>query len=357
MKSIQADNYKVFISESVSEEINLFFRNNHFSKIFVFVDENTLTHCYPKIVADVKELENAEIIELESGEENKTIEVCAQLWAALEDLGADRQSLIVNLGGGLICDLGGFVASTFKRGIPFINIPTTLLAQVDASVGGKVGVDLNHLKNLVGVFSNPKAVFVDTRFLITLDGRQVASGFAEMIKHALITDIDYWSSLKNANLESLDDFDKFIATSVEIKNKVVLNDPHEKNIRKILNFGHTIGHAVESYFLEQGQPILHGEAVAIGMICEAYLSSKILGLKEDEVKEITDLIAIHFASVTISVQARERIIELMYHDKKNVGGQLNFSMLPVIGKCVINQTASTQQVIEALAYYANYFAV
>jgi 3-dehydroquinate synthase len=353
MAEIQSANYSVFISKNIHREINNFFdkKRNSFSKLIVLVDENTLKHCYPQLVTKIPVFEEAEIIEIESGEENKSIEVCIQLWETLSELGADRQSLLVNLGGGVIGDMGGFIASTYKRGIPFINIPTTLLAQVDASVGSKVGIDLNHLKNQVGVFNNPAAVFIEASFLQTLDKRQLLSGFAEMIKHALIADADYWRKIKKADLVSFLRFDPLIETSVRIKNEIVQEDPLEKNIRKILNFGHTIGHALESYFLENQQSLLHGEAIAIGMICEAYLSNRIIGLPDDSLKELSSFLLSVYSPVRINETACERIIELMVHDKKNTGGQLNFSLLSAIGKCEINQTASADLIKEALNYY------
>ncbi|MGB3948986.1 MAG: 3-dehydroquinate synthase family protein, partial [Bacteroidia bacterium] len=246
MTAIKAKSYSIFISSAITNEINSFFEKNKgkFSKLFILLDENSMTHCYPQLVANIEAFEDAEIIEIESGEENKNIEICTQLWATLEDLGADRQSLLINIGGGVIGDMGGFVASTFKRGIDFINIPTTLLAQVDASVGGKLGVDLNSIKNLVGVFNNPLAVFINTDFIRTQDRKQLLSGFAEIIKHALITNETYWNKVKSADTVEFTEMDTIIEKSVLIKNTIVLADPLEKNIRKSLNFGHTIGHAI-----------------------------------------------------------------------------------------------------------------
>lgn len=354
MAVIKSSNYSVFVTSDIVTEINTFLKDYNFSKIVVLVDENTIAHCYPQLVSGIPAFEKAEIIELESGEENKTIEICTQLWLTLEELGVDRKSLIVNLGGGVIGDMGGFVASTFKRGIPFINIPTTLLAQVDAAVGGKVGVDLNYLKNLVGLFSNPLAVFVDSAFLHTLNEKQRLSGFVEMLKHALIADTVYWKKLKTANLQTLDDFNTLIETSIHIKNKIVLTDPYEKNIRKMLNFGHTVGHAVETCFLEQQQPILHGEAIAVGIICESFLSHKLLGLSTNELKEIVDIIVANYFPIALCEQQIDHIVELMFHDKKNTGGQINFSLLSSIGTCEINQTIPTTELLkEALNYYKN----
>ncbi len=353
MMEIKARNYPVFISRNISDEINRYFNAKFFSKLIVLADENSLTYCYPQLVAAIPAFEDAEIIEIESGEQNKNIEICSQLWATLDELGVDRQSLLINLGGGVIGDMGGFVASTFKRGISFINIPTTLLSQVDASIGGKVGIDLSNVKNLVGVFNNPEAVFIDTNFLKTLDNRQLLSGFAEMIKHALIADTSHWQKINKADIKTFADFDSLIIASIDIKNRIVQDDPVEKNIRKALNFGHTIGHAIESYFLEQDnkQPLLHGEAIAAGMICETYLSGQITGLPGYSLKEITAFISSIYPAIPISKSDFERLTELMFHDKKNVNKQLNFSLLSAIGKCEINQTASLDLVKEALIYY------
>lgn len=350
---IKTNNYSVYITEDVTKYINRFLklRKNQFSKLFILVDENSLKYCYPQLVAEIPAFEDAEIIEIESGEENKNIEVCAQLWDTLDELGADRQALFINLGGGVIGDMGGFIASTFKRGIAFINIPTTLLAQVDASVGGKVGIDLNHLKNLIGVFNTPQAVFVNPDFLATLDSRQLLSGFAEVIKHGLIADAGYWQKIKKTNVTSSEKMVKLIETSIRIKNKIVQDDPFEKNIRKTLNFGHTIGHAIESHFLSSEQPLLHGEAITIGMICETWLSNKITSLPDESLSEITHFISSIYTKISLEESDVEHVVELMFHDKKNVNGQLNFSLLSAIGKCEINKTASTDLVKEALNYY------
>ncbi len=356
MTEIKANNYSVFVSNGITREINQFFKvnKNKYSKIFILVDENTLKHCYPQLVANVPAFADAEIIEIESGEENKNIEVCVQIWSTLSEYSADRQSLFVNIGGGVIGDMGGFIASTFKRGIGFINIPTTLLSQVDASVGGKLGIDLNHLKNEIGVFNNPLAVFVDPAFLNTLEERQVVSGFAEMIKHALISDADYWKQIKKVDFSNLENLTKLIDTSIKIKNKVVLADPFEKNMRKTLNFGHTIGHAIETHFLEQENqaPLLHGEAIAVGMICEAYLSNKVSGLSGKELKEITTFILSVYKPVKIKENNYSRFLELMQHDKKNEKGKINFSLLSAIGKCKINAGATADLIKESLNYYS-----
>ena len=355
MTEIKSSNYSVYIGKAIAKDLNRFFRTNKnkFSKLFILVDENTLKCCYPQLVEHVDIFKDAEIIEIESGEESKNIEVCAQIWATLSEYGGDRKTLVVNLGGGVISDMGGFIASTFKRGIAFINIPTTLLAQVDASIGGKVGIDLNHLKNEIGLFNDPAAVFIDPVFLSTLDKRQLLSGFSEMIKHALIADADYWKQIIQTDFSKLTNFDSLIETSIHIKNTIVLEDPKENGIRKILNFGHTIGHAIETLSLEQNnrKHLLHGEAIAVGMICEAYLSNMLCKLTSVELKQITQFILGRYKAVKIDEMDLHRLIELMKHDKKNNKGDINFSLLSTIGKCEINKTAKPDLIKESLNYY------
>ncbi len=258
----------VFYSDTAYEEINSFLLNNNPSAIFIIVDSNTQEYCLPRMLPQLITNSQVEIIEMEDGEENKNIDTCTGIWDALSELGADRKCLIINLGGGVVTDLGGFIASTYKRGVKYINIPTTLLAMVDASVGGKTGVDLGYLKNQIGVISQPEMVLIDSTYLETLSPAEMRSGLAEILKHGLIADQLYWQ--KATKLENLtsEDLDDLIKRSVEIKTRVVTEDPREENIRKTLNFGHTFGHAIESYFLSHPtkSKILHGEAVAGGMV-------------------------------------------------------------------------------------------
>lgn len=353
MTEIKSADYSVFINKNIAKEINRFFRTakGGYSRLFILVDENSLKHCYPQLVEQIEYFKDAEIIEIESGEENKSLEVCAQIWSTLSELGADRKSLFVNIGGGVIGDMGGFIASTFKRGISFINIPTTLLAQVDASVGGKTGIDLNHLKNEIGVFSNPAAVFINSGFLRTLDKRQLLSGFAEIIKHGLIADAELWKKIQGSELSDSDTLEELIEASVNIKNKVVQKDPKEAGLRKILNFGHTIGHAIETYSLDTKKPLLHGEAIAVGMICEAWLSHKICKLSKAELKAITQFILKTYRNISIREMSYDKLAGLMGHDKKNEKGTINFSLLSAIGKCEINKAANADLIIESLNYY------
>lgn len=353
MAEIKSADYSVFINTNIAKEINRFFRTakDNYSSLFILVDENSLKHCYPQLVEQIEYFKNAEIIEIESGEENKSLEVCAQIWSTLSELGADRKSLFVNLGGGVIGDMGGFIASTFKRGISFINIPTTLLAQVDASVGGKTGIDLNHLKNEIGVFSNPAAVFINSNFLRTLDKRQLLSGFAEIMKHALIADAGLWKKIRECKPEHADNLEELIEISVNIKNKIVREDPKEEGLRKILNFGHTVGHAIETCSFGTKKPLLHGEAIAVGMICETWLSHKICKLPKTELQEITRSVLKMYRNISIGEMDIDKLIALMGHDKKNKKGTINFSLLPAIGKCEINKTAGPDVIAESLNYY------
>jgi 3-dehydroquinate synthase len=321
-------------------------------KIFVLVDENTLKHCWPKLQAQVPEVAAAELIEIDSGEENKNIEMCTQIWQVLSEMEAGRDALLINLGGGVIGDMGGFIASLYKRGIRFINVPTTLLAQVDASVGGKTGVDLNLLKNQVGVINHPEAVFIDSGFLRTLSKRQMLSGFAEVIKHGLIKDANYWNMIRKTDISQIENLDQLIHHSVRIKDSVVSEDPYETGVRKILNFGHTVGHAVETYSLEsEMKSLLHGEAIIIGMICEAWLSHKKLNMPIEQVEEITSFVLPLYPIFQFNEMAYHRFIELMRNDKKNMQGNMNFTLLKTIGEAVYNKECSAEDIIDSLDYY------
>jgi len=354
MIEIKTSNSEIFIGNNVFDELNNQLNKKQYSKVFILVDENTLQHCVTELITNVELLQSAEIIEINSGEENKTIEICYQLWSTLAHYKADRNSLLLNLGGGVITDMGGFVASTYKRGINFINIPTTLLAQIDASVGGKVGVDLEGLKNMVGVFNEPEAVYVNPNFLKTLDKKQMLSGYAEAFKHALIFDKDYWSLLKDGMLSDANQWENLIVKSVNIKNNIVLNDSKEQNERKLLNFGHTIGHAIESFALQTDDlPLLHGEAIAIGMICESYISYKTVGLNKAELDEITQVILSFYTPFKIESSNYNQLLELMTNDKKNKDGGINFTLLSSIGKGLINQISPSDLITESLDYYKN----
>jgi len=350
---VKSQGYSVVIgNESINHLKEYLESQKKYSKIFIIVDENTMLHCLPDLVEKIPLLYEAEIIEIESGEINKTIEVVTQIWYTLSESHADRKSLIINLGGGVISDMGGFIASTYKRGIDFLNIATTLLSQVDASVGGKLGIDLNGLKNQIGVFNFPKMVVIYPPFLSTLEWRQLRSGFAEVLKHALINDKNYWEDLKEIEISLESDWTKIIEHSVQIKNKVVLEDPTEQGLRKILNYGHTIGHAIETWHLENDPNFfLHGEAIAIGMIAEGYLSMQKSGLTEEELNEISEVLKSKFKLKPLPTEKFNDYSNLMIHDKKNSEGKISFSLLSKIGECKWDQFCNKEEILNALTYY------
>ncbi len=351
MKSIISSSCTVHFNALAYQALNRHLAEKNYSKIFILVDENTHDACLAPFMAEIVGDYLYEIIEIESGEINKNIATCTQIWEILSELDADRKSLMINIGGGVITDLGGFVASTFKRGIDFINVPTSLLAMVDASVGGKTGVDLGSLKNQVGVINQPAMVVVVSSFLKTLDDRQMLSGFAEMLKHGLIKDARYWEKLKT--LENFEAIDALIYHSVAIKNEVVLQDPTEQNIRKMLNYGHTLGHAIESYFLESEDHklLLHGEAIAIGMILEGFLSFKLTGLPKSDLEDIKTTFLSHYPKVAFSPRDIQEILKLLKFDKKNAHGNINFVLLKSIGETVIDIKVAQDLLEESFAYY------
>jgi 3-dehydroquinate synthase len=353
--TLDAHQAPVFYSEEGYDKINDFLSSNSPSIIFILVDSNTRELCLTRLLQKLETSCVTEVIEMEEGEKNKNIETCTGIWKALSELGADRKSLVINLGGGVVTDLGGFIASTFKRGIAYINIPTTLLSMVDASVGGKTGVDLDNLKNQIGVISQPEMVVIDTTYLSTLPAIEMRSGLAEILKHGLIASRDYWNKATELNKLTLEDLEGLIAESVEIKTAVVTKDPTEENLRKTLNFGHTFGHAIESYFLDHPnkKPLLHGEAVAAGMIIAAYLSNKICSFPEKDLEEITEKLLDTFSIVDIVAEDYDTILDLMKFDKKNSHGKIKFVLLEKIGKPVIDHEVPRQLQIEALDYYYN----
>jgi len=350
MESIKASTYFVHFKDKGYKALNNLIAEKQYSKIFILVDENSMDYCYPRFIQHLETDRPIDAIEIEPGEEHKNLETCSGIWQAMTELEADRKSLLITLGGGVITDMGGFVASTYKRGIDFVNIPTTLLSMVDASVGGKTGVDLGVLKNQIGLFVNPQIVIVDADYLDTLNDREMRSGMAEVIKYALIYDIKlldqikYYNHLKNNEL---------IHRSIEIKNEVVLEDPKEAGLRKILNFGHTLGHAIESFYLESEdkESLKHGEAIAIGMVCESYLSSKLLSLSEEKVTQVKDIVNSTYEKVTIAAEDYASIIALLKHDKKNVNGEVNFVLLNDFEDYQLDCKVPESLLIESLDYY------
>ena len=328
MKEIKAIDYSIWIGENSLSKLDI----STYSKVAILVDENTKRDCLFKL----PQIENALIIEIKSGEEHKNISTCNYIWEQLTINNFDRNALLINLGGGVIGDMGGFCATSYKRGLEFIQIPTTLLAMVDASVGGKLGIDFKGFKNQIGFFNNPKAVMISSEFLETLTESELKSGFAEVVKHALISDNSLWLNLKNTLFTDLD-WEDIIDTSVQIKNNIVLADPFEKGERKKLNFGHTFGHSIESYYLEKGTPISHGEAVFMGMILETEISD----LSETEKNEIKNYILSNFSLPY--TPKKTNLHKFLINDKKNQNGKINFTLLSGIGNCSFDNLFSIDE--------------
>lgn len=332
-------------------QLNDFLSTRSFSKIFILVDENTHEYCLPVLLGNLETDLAFEILEIEPGEEMKNIQTANQLWEILTEMQADRKALVINLGGGVITDMGGFVASTYKRGVQFINIPTTLLSMCDASIGGKTGIDLMHYKNMVGTFTFPEQIFVYPKFLETLPYKELRSGFAEMLKHGLIADEKHWENLIHISKLDANAVIPYIETSMEIKQSVVQKDFQEKSVRKTLNFGHTIGHAVESLCLSQGNPILHGEAVAMGMITEAHLSFTEGLISEETCSIVIENIQKYYPYLDISDFKDEDIFELLINDKKNTDSKINFSLLTGIGSCNFDYQCSKKKIASSIEFY------
>jgi 3-dehydroquinate synthase len=334
MQVIEESESKVYGAEDLKKDLSELIQKYSRGKVFLLLDTGSYQHCYPKI-KDMSEIDESNVIVIEQGDQNKNIEAISKVWSFLSTHGADRKSLLINLAGGMPCDLGGFAAATFKRGIDFINIPTTLLSQVDASVGGKTGINFLGYKNEIGVFKHASAVLVNPDFIETQDQANISSGFAEMIKHALIYSEEVWDTLKtfpiiNADVKALA---PLVVNSIHIKEHFVKADPTEQNVRKSLNFGHTIGHAFESFAMEQGRPVLHGYAVAFGMVAELYLGYKKCGFPMEKIEEINEVIDSIYGKFDFETS--------------------DFALLEGIGQIQINQTCTKEEIFEALAFYKN----
>ncbi|MEE0670983.1 3-dehydroquinate synthase [Prevotella sp.] len=344
-------NQKVIVSGNLERDLVNAIAECEHDKIFVLTDQTTHDMCLPKL-QNFLCLKGAQSIVIKAGDTNKTLDSLAEVWTALSQGGATRHSLMINLGGGMVTDLGGFAASTFKRGIDFINIPTTLLAMVDASVGGKTGINFDGLKNEIGVFSDSKFVIINTQFLDTLDHDNICSGYAEMLKHGLISDNKHWAELVGFNLAQPDlaQLQRMVAESIKVKERIVTEDPHEHGIRKALNLGHTVGHALESFAMKHGRPVLHGYAVAYGMVCELYLSARKTGFPTDKMHQTVRFILDHYGRLPYTCDDYPELLELMRHDKKNTSGIINFTLLGGIGDIRINQTATKEEIEEALDF-------
>ncbi|MBC7696715.1 MAG: 3-dehydroquinate synthase [Burkholderiales bacterium] len=351
MATIKSTTYTIHIGDKSFDALNTFLNKNNYSHYYILCDEHTFEFCLPTLLFHAPLLNEAEIIELESGEDKKTMETCLQVWGALTDTGADKKSLLINLGGGVISDLGGFVASTFKRGIDFINIPTTLLSMVDASVGGKTGVDFEGIKNHIGTTYEPKGIFVNPGFLETLSERQIKNGYAEIIKIALIADINFWKELKTLKTAKEFQTEKIITKAIALKNVIVKKDLHEKHIRKSLNFGHTIGHALESALLKQNKDILHGEAIAAGMIMEAEVAQLLKKITKKELKEITDYLASVYQKIKLTKNTKALLLQYIQHDKKNENSKLAFALPNTIGSYELSLQVTRAQVAKVIEAY------
>jgi len=343
----------VFRNEEGWGRINSIISANDYSSIYILVDNNTQFHC---LSVFMKKLDNSfpyYVLEIPSGEKHKNIDTCIGLWQQLSIQKADKHCLLINLGGGMITDLGGFVASTFKRGVDFINIPTTLLAMVDASIGGKNGIDFGYAKNQVGTITQPKAVVIDTEFLKTLPKRELISGMAEMLKHSLIQSDESWQKIKSMNVEDPIGFEELIWDSISIKDEIVIKDPLESNLRKTLNYGHTLGHAIESYCLSNNEreALLHGEAIAIGIILATFISNQLLGFPKEKVEEVSSKILSLFPKKTFTESEIDSIVDLLLFDKKNRNGRVLFVLLEDIGKPKINCIVNNDLICKAFDYY------
>ena len=342
---------EVIISNNLAEDIASAISRQSHDRLFVLTDTTTLRLCWP-LVSGLPCLGSAQMITIGDTDDNKTLQSLSHVWEELQQGGATRHSLLVNLGGGMVTDLGGFAASTFKRGISFINIPTTLLSQVDASVGGKSGINFGGLKNEIGVFNNAASVIISSDFLRSLDQKNLFSGYAEMLKHGLISDEESLDELLHfdLNIVDYDRLNSLVAKSVSIKERIVEEDPTEKGLRKALNLGHTAGHALESLAIEQKRTVLHGYAVAWGLICELYLSVVKCNFPKDKLRQTVQFIREHYGDFPMDCKQYERLYEFMRHDKKNEGDSINFTLLGSIGDIRINQKATKEEIFEMLDF-------
>lgn len=340
------------ICENFIEELNQAIGEQTSDSIFVLVDENTQKFCLP-VALQSEKLKDSHLICIPSGDENKNIESAVEIWKYLSENGATRKSLMINLGGGMITDIGGFTASTFKRGIRYINVSTTLLGAVDAATGGKTGINFDGLKNEIGVFAPAETVLINIDFFKTLDDANLRSGYAEMLKHALIDTREEWERVLKFNLDEIDfgQLKDLLNRSFKIKERIVEVDPFEANIRKALNLGHTFGHAFESWSYKVKRPALHGYAVMWGLLCELYLSFIKLNFPKDDLLRLKYLMKEYYGTFEFSCKDYEALFELMTHDKKNESKEINFTLLADIGDIHINQTATKEEIFECFDFF------
>ena len=348
----------VIICKNLQSELQNFLQSVKYDKLFVLTDSNTLELCLP-MLKEVPQLQGAPVITVEAGDTNKNIEQVTAIWMRLCNEGASRNSLLLNVGGGMITDMGGFVAATFKRGIHSVNVPTTLMASVDAAVGGKTGINFNGLKNEIGSFYPPLCVLIDSSFLKTLDRDNLLSGYAEMVKHALISNMETYRAILSFDLDQVDYtlLNQMVAQSVAVKERIVEEDPKEMGIRKALNLGHTVGHAYESLSFRKGRPILHGHAVAAGLVSELYLSYKKCGFPMEILSQVVYYLKKYYPPFFFNCDDYEALYELMTHDKKNEGGIINFTLLSQVGEVQINQSVTKEKVLESFDFYRESFGI
>ena len=357
MPQLKSIGYTIELGASALDAFNQYLKKESYSFYVIICDENTLVHCLPSLLASCTILKNAEVIELESGEASKDIEIASHIWQTLIELKADKKTLIINLGGGVVSDLGGFVASVYKRGIAFINIPTSLLAMADASVGGKTGIDFSSVKNVIGTITQPKGVFINFDFLSTLPERHINNGLAEVYKMALISDAKFWKKLSSQSKPK--ELEKWITKSVILKNTIVKKDPLEKNIRKALNFGHTVGHAIESVLLGTKNELLHGEAIVSGILAEAWLSYQKKLITKTELNTIVEVLTRTFKCTKLNTSDFEAIIAMAEQDKKNTStgsvtkkkNEIRCVLLNGIGNYKIDVAITSTQIKKSLEFY------
>ena len=332
----------------IAEKIN----SDKFSSTFVLVDENTEKFCLELFIKK-SGIKSFNKIIISSGEENKNIDTCISIWGQLNSFKADRKSLLINLGGGVLTDIGGFAASTYLRGIQFINIPTTLLGMVDAAHGGKTGIDFKQLKNQIGVFNEPLEVLLDDEYLKTLSKEEFINGYAEVVKHSLLTDKPNLTFNSLVKLDLFKDLDYIINSYSLVKNEIVKSDKYESSIRKVLNLGHTIGHAVESYshISDKVDDLKHGQAIVIGIITELYISHKKFNFPLKDVLAVKEHLKKYFSLIQLQEDDIINIYDLMVYDKKNEGSKINFVLLKEIGKPVIDQIVNKDLFIESFRFY------
>lgn len=343
---------QILKSNNLTADVEKIIGSIRHDKLFVLTDEHTDKCCYP-LIENIQCIREAKRVVIPANDTNKNIENLSRIWQHLTNSGATRHSLLINLGGGMVTDMGGFAAATFKRGIKYINIPTTLLGAVDAAVGGKTGVNFGGYKNEIGSFYPSVSVIISSDFFRTLDKTAILSGFAEMIKHALLHSQLDWDKLLAFDMDTVqyDALNELVFRSVSIKERIVEKDPFEQDIRKALNLGHTIAHAFESFAIEKGNPVPHGYAVAWGLIVELYLSHKLSGFPKEKLLKTVRFIKDNYGSLYITCNDYERLYEITKHDKKNSGDTINFTLLSDIGNVKIDQTADKNLIFEALDFY------